>query len=249
MSFGRGAAACLLVLFSLSTARAESVDVFVDAASPPVMSATADNTPVGIYPALIVEAFARAGITANLKAVPWTRAVAKLDAGKGAIGGIYKNAARLNRYDYSDEISVAHIHAVVLKAKAGPFPGIEFFRGGTVGVLRGWSYGDAFDQASAAGAFRAEAVDNDAQNLAKLKAGRIDVLLASGDDVEIAIAETASPGDYAILEPPLLSMPTHLAFAKSTQRLETIAAFNRGLAAMKADGAWDRIVTSFRPVR
>lgn len=223
---------------------AETLDVFVDAANPPFMYATTGQRAAGIYPALISEAFSRAGVIARVHAVPWKRALSELDAGRGAVGGIYKNTLRLQKYDYSDEVYVERLQAVVLKGTADSFGGIPSLAGKRVGVLRGWSYGDVFDQARAAGMFKVEEVDSDAQNLFKLKADRIDIMIANREGAEVTIAVSDSPDLFVILEPPLLANPTYIAFPKHLNRLETIAAFNKGLASMKADGSWDKIVMS-----
>lgn len=245
MSFPR-VALLLVLLFALfgraSSGLAETVNVFVDAAYPPFMYATADQKAVGVYPALIAEAFSRAGVAVRLHAVPWKRALAETDAGMGGIGGVYMNQQRLLRYDYSDAIFVERLQAVVRKEKAFPFKGLESLAGKRVGVLRGWSYGDAFDQARASGLFRAEEVDNDAQNLAKLKAGRIDVMIAGREGADASIALSDKPSDYIVLEPPLSETVAYLAFPKQLKKRDVIDAFNQAMVSMRQDGTWDKII-------
>jgi polar amino acid transport system substrate-binding protein len=245
MSFSR--AALLFALFFALVGRAspclaETVDVYIDAAYPPFMYATADQKAAGVYPALIAEAFSRAGLAVKLHAVPWKRALAESEAGMGGIGGIYMNEQRLMNYDYSDAIFVERIQAVIRKDKAFPFAGLSSLAGKRVGVLRGWSYGDAFDQARAAGLFKAEEVDNDAQNLAKLKAGRIEVMIAGREGADASIALSDRPQDFLVLEPPLVETAAYLAFSKRLGKRDVIALFNQALALMRQDGTWDMIV-------
>ncbi|WP_243364665.1 substrate-binding periplasmic protein [Fundidesulfovibrio terrae] len=220
------------------------VHIFLDAANPPFMYATSDQKAAGIYPAIIAEAFSRMGTPVRISAEPWKRALAEMESGMGGIGGIYKTTPRLEKYDYSDELYVERLQVVVLASQSFPYSGLESLRGKHVGVLRGWSYGDAFDQARAAGDFTVEEVESDSQNLAKLQAGRIHAMVATREGADASIAVSNSPRDFIILEPPLLEMPTYLAFAKHARKTELLASFNAALASMRRDGTWNKIIMS-----
>jgi polar amino acid transport system substrate-binding protein len=220
------------------------VQVFCDAANPPFMYATTDQKASGIYPAIIAEAFSRMGVPVRISAEPWKRALAEVESGTGGIGGIYKTAARLEKYDYSDELYVERLQMVTLAARPFTLSGLESLRGMRLGVLRGWSYGDAFDRARAAGDFTVEEVESDAQNLSKLQAGRIDAVIATREGADSSIAVSSSPRDFVILEPPLFETPTYLAFAKHARKTELLASFNTALASMRRDGTWEKIVMS-----
>jgi polar amino acid transport system substrate-binding protein len=235
----------LLALVCLPTpTSAEPVLVMVDSANPPFMYATTDQKAAGIYPAIISEAFSRMGIPVRISAKPWKRALAEMESGRGGIGGIYMTARRLEKYDFSDELHVENIQVVVLASRAFPYSGLESLRGRNVGVLRGWSYGDAFDQARADGVFRTEEVESDAQNLSKLQAERIDVMVATLEGANTSIAVSKSPGDFVILEPPLSVTPTYLAFSKQMNKKELLESFNKALASMRQDGTLKMIVSS-----
>mgnify|MGYP003339158857 CR=1 FL=1 len=94
---------CGLVVLGWSTWAAAKDLVLFDEANPPYMYGS-EGKAVGIYPALLAEAFKRAGIEVECQAGPWKRDLAGLDAGANGVGGIYKNAERLLKYDYSDKL-------------------------------------------------------------------------------------------------------------------------------------------------
>lgn len=233
--------AFLLVLASLTSARAAEVVAF-DEANPPFMSAL-NGKPAGIYPALVQEAFKRMGTEVTIQTMPWTRVIAGIDEGKSGVGGIYQNAERLKKYDYSEKIFEEVIQVFVAKAKPFAFAGVESLKGKTVGVIRGWSYGDAFDSAVKSGAIKAEETESDTLNLKKLALGRIDAVLAVRESGAGAIASETLGDKVAALDPPLSSSPTYLAFAKSAGKTDLLARFNEAIAAMRADGSFDKVVS------
>ena len=72
--------------------------VNVDAENPPFMSSRGGYA-VGLYPAILRVALARCHDNVHVEAKPWKRAFAEIDKGLAGIGGLYKNAERLARYD------------------------------------------------------------------------------------------------------------------------------------------------------
>ncbi len=233
----------LIVLGLLSVAPRQvlgQVTVQFDAANPPFMFQRG-GAPAGLYPVLFAEAFRRAGVKATLRAVPWRRALAALDAGRAGVGGIYQNAERAAKYDFSPPFFQERI-AIYFPAGKDASGTLEDLLGKRVGVLRGWSYGDAFDAAAAAGKLSREEVESDEQNLRKLAGGRLDAVLAiveSGDEqVRAAKLETR----VKRLPGLLLTNPVHLAFAKSADKKDVLAKFAAAIEAMKKDGSFDAIV-------
>lgn len=215
--------------------------IAVDAANPPFMYA-AQGWPAGIYPAIVQEAFRRFGETAEMDALPWRRALAELDAGRTGVAGIYKNAERLVKYDYSDKLFDEVLQVYVRADDPFVFSGVASLRGRAVGVTLGWSYGDAFDAASKAGVFQAEPVAGDAMNFSKLVERRIDTVVAIREAAAAIIASAGLGSRVRQLGPPLSSNAAFLAFAKSAEKVPILVRFNRELAAMRKDGSFDRLV-------
>jgi len=235
--------ACAVVALMTVRAGAESLLVMFDKANPPFMYATVDNKAAGVYPALVAEAFSRMDQPLELEVLPWKRALHFLDTGRGGVAGIYMNAERLERYDFSDPL---HEETLLLVQRASdPFrhTGVDSLRGRTVGVLRGWSYGDAFDKARSEGLFAVEEVDGDAQNFEKLLARRIDTMLVVKESAEAAMASSNSRDKFLVQPQPFARTSAYLAFAKHANMRPFLDAFNKTMADMRRDGVRDKIVS------
>jgi polar amino acid transport system substrate-binding protein len=229
---------CAVLALGLAPLRAqEHTLVDVDDANPPFMFA-AQGHAAGVYPALLAAAFREMGVPVVIEPKPWRRALAEIDTGHAGVGGIYKNAERLQRFDYSDALFVERVNVYTLRGRLR-YANLADLAGKRVGVIRGWSYGDDFDALRKSGAVTTEDVASDGQNFAKLEAGRLDAVLA--------IAEAAEPllrkHPQAELAGTLAENPTYLAFNKSVARLDLLQRFNAALGRLRASGESRRIVS------
>lgn len=215
--------------------------ILVDTQNPPFMYANGGRAE-GLYPDLLRAIFARLGEPVSVQAKPWRRALAEAEAGQGAIGGLYQTEARLTKFDFSGPVFVERIKVYSKTSKPLMFREIADLKGQTVGVIRGWSYGDAFDAARNSGLFIADEADSDQQNFAKLRNGRVDVVLAI--DEAAAAALVAPSNDIYAAEVPLAENPVYLAFAKRNAQTKLLRRFDAALAAMKASGEYQRLVTT-----
>ena len=229
--------------FGLTSKASAEEAIAVDAANPPFMY-IANNKASGIYPALVEEIFKRIGTPAKISALPWKRALSLLDDGEVAVAGIYKSEERLKKYDYTDVLFNERLQIFVPKGKAFPFAGVDSLKGKSVGVIAGWSYGDAFDAARASGEIKVEEVAGDALNLKKLAVGRIDVVLAIKESAAVAMAGEDIGGKVDVIAEAFSNSPAFIAFSKKANKGDLIVKINATLAAMKQDGAYDKIVSS-----
>ena len=223
-----------------TTTAAESVLINFDAENPPFMFSKGGKA-VGVYPAVIAAAMSKIGIPVTLEAKPWKRALAEMDEGKSGVGGIYKNNERVQKYDFSEPILAENTAVYFNKAKPIDFKTIADLSGKRIGVIRGWSYGDAFDAARKAGSFSVEEVTSDRANLMKLTEGRLDAVLAIEEAGKAAIA-TATLTNIGQSKAYVASNKAHLAFSKSAKQTELLARFSKAIDSMKQDGSLDRIV-------
>lgn len=216
------------------------VPVGVDANNPPFMYADGGRAQ-GLYPALLRAVFAQTPWSVQLQAKPWKRCLQDTDEGHAGTGGIYKNEERLRKYDFSEALFVERMAVYYPRAKPLVFEGLESLYGKRVGVARGWSYGDAFDKAVAEGKVHAEEVSADAQNFHKLAAGRLDAVLAIE---EAGHAQLRQPGLETIEKSPryLFENPTYLAFAKTANQGEVLAAVNAALVKLRRQGDLDALI-------
>ena len=218
----------------------EPVRINVDAENAPFMSVRGSQ-PVGIYPALLSAAFSRIGQPLELSAKPWKRALAELDEGKAGVGGIYKTTERAASYDFSAPILTENTLVYFNTARPVNFRTLADLDGKRVGVVRGWSYGDAFDAARRSGRFTVEEVVNDRTNFLKLAHRRLDVVLAI-DESGSAIIAADKLNDIGRSPRLLAANDAHLAFNKSARQGALLTRFDQAIAEMKRDGTLSRIV-------
>lgn len=234
------ASLCTLALCLISPLVWSADTVSFDQANPPFMYGK-DGKAAGIYPALINAAFLHMKTPVTLQALPWARAIQEIDQGNAGVGGIYKNAEREKKYDYSEQIFVEKLAVYVNKGKPINFSKVEDLKGKRIGVIRGWSYGDDFDNARKANAFTVEEVPGDDQNFGKLDVGRLDAVVAVAESGD---ALTKKYTNVQAAPTPLAQNPTYLAFAKSANKADVLKKFNDAIKEMKANGELNKLVAA-----
>lgn len=169
----------------------------------------------------------------RLALYPWARAYMQASSGDGGIVGLSWTRRRDDLFDYSDPLFFDEVVVVVRRGSEFPFKALSDLRGKRVGIVRGASYGEAFDRAQTAGVFTVDG-DNGANNrLHKLVAGRIDCALfnvgKAGFEETLRIHKEFMPYKDAlvVLPVPLRSDPNFLAFPKSMQMRTWLAEFNQ----------------------
>ncbi|CAK0777058.1 hypothetical protein CCP2SC5_770001 [Azospirillaceae bacterium] len=196
----------------------------------------------GLYPLLIKAAFDRMGVPVVLQTAPWRRALTSSLEEAIGIGGIYVNSDRLTKYDYSDPIFHEELMLYTVPEKLFSFETLDDLAGKTIGGMRGWSYGDAFDQARAAGKFKVEEVSKDEQNVGKLVVGRLDAIISTRECLDV-LRQTMSReiGSLILLPKPLISNATYLAFSKAQHKAYLLTQFNVALIQMRQDGLYQKL--------
>lgn len=229
----------ILAVLAPLGARAETI--YVDEANPPFMYREGDRA-AGIYPDLIREIFERANLPVSIEAVPWKRALENVEQGKGAIGGVYKTRERKHKFLFSDPIYAEHLMIYQRADSFTPVNAIGDLFGKTVGIIRGWSYGDAFDAARGAGKFQISPSASDDQNLKMLALGRVDMVIAiraAGDKIvkRLKLEQTVRRNDTPILE-----NPTYIALNRHDPWVQHLPLINKAIAEIRTDGTWKKIV-------
>ena len=222
----------------LSANAAETI--VLDAANPPFMY-DKNGSPAGVYPALFAAAFAKMGTDAKLEAKSWSNALAELDGGKVGVGGIYKNADRVKKFDFSEPIFVEKLIVYTNKSKPLAFKSANDLKGSVVGVIRGWSYGDDFDNVRKTGGVKVEEAADDAQNLEKLNAGRLDAVIAV-EEAGTALLKTGAFPNVVASATPLATNAAHLAFNKAARKADLLAKFSATISQMKKSGEYAKVV-------
>jgi polar amino acid transport system substrate-binding protein len=213
--------------------------------NPPFMYADDKGGPTGLYPVLVNAIFKRMGMAINIKTYPWNRALAMGTNGEAPLVGIYKNEERLKIFDYSDAIYPNKIMIYVQKGKSFKFETPTDLAGKNIGIMSGWTYGDAFDQAKAGGKFTTEEVAIDADNFQKLTLGRVSCIFAESTIADQIIREQNIGDKVEVLTNPVIVFDAYMVFAKSLNQVSLLKTFNTTLAAMKQDGSYDKLVADW----
>jgi polar amino acid transport system substrate-binding protein len=141
---------------------------------------------------LVKQIFEAAGYSLVYRIKPWTRAIADTRAGKhNAIIGAFKEEAP--DFVFPEEEFGVAVYAVY--ARAGndwKYDGLASLRGLSIGVIKDYSYGEAFNSYFKKNTARVQYVHGQNplyQNLRKLLSGRIDVLIAVEDVISYKAKE------------------------------------------------------------
>ena len=228
-------------LFSQYASADGKITIAFDEANPPFMYANADKV-AGVYPNLIETVFKKMGQPVELKTYPWKRALELGDKGEVGIGGIYKNEARLKIYDYSAPIFDEKLNIYVKKGNRFAFKNVSDLKNKSIGVIRGWSYGDDFDKGKKEQLFKVEENSSDELNFKKLLADRLDCVIAIEQSADSVISKLGSHNQVEALDIPLAVNPTYLVFAKQQNKQGIIEQFNKTLMTMKQDGSYQTLI-------
>ena len=168
----------------------------------------------------------KSGIHFRLQGYPWNRALKLANEGVAPIWGLSVTPERAQHFVYSHAIYESNVWMLVKKSFATPIPNLAALAGKRVSIFRGVSYGAEFDAAKNHLFQVEEDSDNLRARVAKLLAGRCDVMLYANHhrNVEQVILELKESGfdpqQLKVLDNPLLSEPAYIAISK-----EKIATF------------------------
>ncbi len=185
--------------------------------------------------------------TVNL--YPWKRAYQMALDGKGGIIGLSVNSERLKIFDYSDPLYYDDLMVVVKKGKEFPFASIPDLKGKTIGVSRGTSYGDAFDQAVADKIFTIHEVAKTVQAVQMVAIDRLDAVLVGpgklGLQKVLSTQDKFGIDDFSILPVPFKRDTKHLGIIKSLGMQDFITKFNASLKKGQESGVFERMIESY----
>lgn len=236
-----GLTAFVFILSASARAAGDGVvTVEVDSANPPFMYGSVNHA-IGLYPSIIETVFSMCGTPVVLRAVPWKRAMNDLDYGRAAVGGLYKTQERSRRYDFSAPLFVERIMVVYDKRRPVNFRTLADLNGKNVGVIAGWSYGDAFDAARDQGLFRIATDQSDIQTLRKLALGRLDVALVVNEPAR-ALIKAMGLTQLQIAPTPLAENPVYLAFHKKARATALLNDFNARLRELQGSRIYQLLI-------
>jgi ABC-type amino acid transport substrate-binding protein len=200
----------------------------------------------GFTTAIISEAFKRAGYEVKVEFMPWARVLQDTEAGKyDAAFPEYYSDERAAAFFMSDPFASGPLGFYKRKADKITYTKLEDLKPYRIGVVRGYINTPEFD---AADYLQKDEANSDEQNLQKLFAGRIDLIVIDKFVAQYLI-ETSVPeaiGALEFMEPPLLDQSLYVIFPRGIAGSEEkLQAFNTALKTMREDGTLERILEEY----
>lgn len=201
----------------------------------------------GLTTAIVKAAFKAGGHTSDVEFIPWTRALKEVEEGKSdVVMGAYYNDERAEKYYFSDRI-----YSLDLGLIARPGLGVSKYESlrdltpYSIGITRGFANSEEFDSAAY---LNKQVATFPNLNIRKLFRGRIDMAVMNFDLFRYeARKEGFCISDVEFMEPPLETHGLYLMASRNIPDGEQIMQdFNRGLATIRKNGEFDRIVGRFR---
>lgn len=236
-------ALCLLLGFPAAMASAEEQLVVVTENYPPYEMNPPVNDLRGFDYEVVVEAFSRMGFQADIRFLPWKRALNEARQGRAA--GILTCAyddERAKFILFSEPISSFTEGLYVRRDHAGPdIQALKDVVGQPVASMAGY---ESLKNLKDIGADPVEVRTTDA-GLLMLRAGRFDYLMAGKETTDFLIREKALQDEFRFL--PLQTENFYFCFSRAYPGVEDLVTkFNRSLAEMRSDGTYDAIHAKYR---
>ncbi len=206
-----------------------------------------DGKPVGYMTELAIEAMRRAGYSVDVQAVPWARAVAFAQNGKGVITSFSRTPEREKQFVFSDPVYEDAVLMITRKSDGLRLDGMVGLSGYRLGAQLGASFGPAFE--AALPSLKVERDEGPETRLRKLLANRIDVALLSGGLPAVRFYAAKGGVDInnlTVQARPLVVDANYFAVVRSRpDAQEIIRRLNTSLATMRNDGTADRIQAGY----
>lgn len=199
----------------------------------------------GISVEIVTEALASQGHQVQFKIMPWTRALNEVKGGKvDILVATWFTEERTSFLKYSDSYLENSLKFIKRSGDGFEYNGFSSLDGKSVGIIRNYGYGSEF---LAATNFKKPEANDLISNVKKLKAKRIDLTL---EDELVAKATISGAGmnvsDFAFTNSALSVNPIHVTSGLANPKhAEIIDAFNKGLAEIKANGTFDKILAKY----
>lgn len=203
-----------------------------------------DNLPgYGFSNDLTVQVMKHMGYTVEVTVMPWSRALDLVKSGQyDILPTVWYNKDRESFLKYSEPLSVNRLVFVHRSDQPFDFHSLDDLKGKTVGTVFGYAYDPSFLSSPL---FKREEVKDIVLNLKKVAAGRIDLTL--DDELVLKyLIQTEAPelaSKLALTKGALTENKLYVAFSRKRPDADKLAAdFNKGLADLKADGTYAKLL-------
>ena len=233
----------LLFLLSYSMLYAQPVTVVANI-WPPYVDESLDGD--GLAMKIVSTAFKKVGYDPQVRVEKWEKALAGSKLGVYDVAGaIWKTDKRKEKLLYSDAYLTNNIVLITQSSNTMTYSAMSDLRGLLVGVLKDYEYDQKFMADARILKFQANRLT---QNLIAVQKGSLDLAIA---DKRLAMYELKhfmgnNSSDFRFLPKPLSSRKLYIAAPIANEQSKTlIKKFNQGLAKMKKDGSYQKIIDEY----
>lgn len=239
----------LIAILFLTTIQCFADDKTIVAAGDPYPPFVDPSSPKeGLSLEIARAAYKLEGYTVKMEYVPWARAEDGVQKGKyDILTNTWMNEKRKGYLMYSEPYAVNEIKFIKTKDDPFEYNGLESLTGKKIGTVRGYGYGEAFMGATN---FKREEAENLMTSIKKLThaSKRVDLVIEDEIVARVIIAKE-DPNLLNNIEFTKNSFSSNKLYVTSglanPRHKDIIDAFNRGLAALKASGEYDKIMASY----
>lgn len=231
---------CSLVVFQV---QAQNISLVANTWPPYVDTALPDD---GLAMKIVKTALKRAGYTPEVRIEKWEKALAGSKLGVYDLAGaVWKTDVRKKKLLFSDPYLTNNIVLVTHVSSQMKFNSLNDLQGHLVGVLKDYEYDDKFMKDPKILKFQANRLT---QNLIAVQQGKLDAAVA---DKRLALYELKhfmgnTRSEFQFLPKHLNSRKLYVAAPIENVKSKTlITKFNQGLAAIKKDGTYQKILDAY----
>lgn len=244
-------AACLLVRGGRDAFAEVESAFFVDSPFPPYTIGELGEEPSGGIAVEIAEAvFSRLGVELRIQLTPWRRALKSVQTGRAdGILLLMRSEEREQYVAFSDLVYEGREVFVFNRLVHPAFQWQTFadVQAYTLGLVEGYTYGEAFLAAVDELGIQVAYADSTEQNLAKLAAGRVDLVVEDERVVDCLLER--NPRWQTTLESaekPVTVYPYFMGISLASPLVELLPDINGALHGMREDGTMDAILAAYQ---
>jgi len=208
---------------------------------PPFTDSTLVNG--GLATDIVSTALARAGYASEFEQVPWARAMLGISEGRyDVLVNAWYSEERTLIGQFSAEYLLNRVRFLKRKDAPVEFENLQQLYAYPIAVVRGYAYSKAFDEDPQ---MQKVPVHNFAMAVRMLAADRVKLTLEDEYVARYYLARESTKVRNAVefLPKPLSENSLHILVSlKNPEHEQIVAGFDREIAAMKADGSYERLL-------
>ncbi|GGY32544.1 ABC transporter substrate-binding protein [Bacterioplanes sanyensis] len=199
--------------------------------------------PDGVAVQLVKQVFSEMGVTINVRVLPWARAISDIEHGRAdAIFTAFKTPKRERFADYSQEVLFVQ-NISLIQASPKPLAWRQAGNGLSMCAVNNVSYGSYMDQLLTQQHFATVYRINSAEQCALMVSnGRADLWVNNEFGARVLLQQVKLSQPLHILQPPLQSTNSYIAFSRQRQLTAIRDRFDAALRQFKQSGRYQQLV-------